>query len=135
MKRPIILFLGLALLSVVAGCQKASQEAKTEAPAGQTAEHAASETAPAQTQTAAAGENVTLTGNVGCGHCNFGKTSECSSAIQTADGTVTVIDGVGTDSELWKLREENMKPAEVTGTIAQGPDGLQHMQMASFKIL
>jgi hypothetical protein len=129
MKRPLILFLGLALLSV-AGCQKA----KTEAPAGQTAEHAATETAPAQTQTAA-GETVTLTGNVGCGHCNFGKTSECSSAIQTADGTVTVIDGVSTDSELWKLREENMKPAEVTGTIAQGPDGLQHMQMASFKIL
>jgi hypothetical protein len=132
MKRPFVLFLGLALLSVVAGCQKGSQEAKTEA--GQTAEHAATETAPAQTQTAA-GETVTLTGNVGCGHCNFGKTSECSSAIQTADGTVTVLDGVGTDSELWKLREENMKPAEVTGTIAQGPDGLKHMQMASFKIL
>ena len=131
MKRPLILFLGLALLSVVAGCQNASQ--KTETPAGQTAEHATTETAPAQTQ--AAGETVTLTGNVGCGHCNFGKTSECSSAIQTADGKVTVLDGVGTDSELWKIREENMKPAEVTGTIAQGPDGLQHMQMASFKIL
>jgi len=135
MKRSFILALGLAFLSVIAGCQKSGQEAKTQTPADQTAEHAATETAPAQTQTAAAGEPVTLTGNVGCGHCNFGKTSECSSAIQTADGNVTVIDGIAHDSELWKLREENMKPAEVTGRIAQGPDGLQHMQMTSFKIL
>ena len=135
MKRSLNLALGLVFLSL-AGCQqKAGQEAKTETPADQSAGHAATETAPAQTQTAAAGETVTLAGNVGCGHCNFGKTSECSSAIQTADGNVTVIDGVAHDSELWKLREENMKPAEVTGTVAQGPDGLQHMQMASFKIL
>ncbi|HWN80509.1 MAG TPA: hypothetical protein VNM87_00290 [Candidatus Udaeobacter sp.] len=134
MKRPVILALGLVLLAAIAGCQSTSHQ-EAQAPAEKSAEHAATETAPAQTQTAAAGAPVTLTGNVGCGHCNFGKTSECSSAIQTADGNVTVIDGVAHDSELWKLREENMKQAEVTGTMAQGPDGLQHLQMTSFKIL
>jgi hypothetical protein len=131
MKRLSIAY-GIALAVALAGCQGSNKQAAEEpASAGHPAgEQAATETAPA-----GGAEVVTLTGNVGCGHCNFGKTSECSSAIQTADGTVTVIDGVSLDSELWKLREENMKPAEVTGTIAQGPDGLQHIQMASFKIL
>jgi len=124
--------LGIALVVGLMGCQGAGKQATEENAAAQ---HPAGEQAATQTPPAGEAQAVTLAGNVGCGHCNFGKTSECSSAIQTADGTVTVIDGVSTDSELWKLREENMKPAEITGTIAQGPDGLQHIQITSFKIL
>jgi hypothetical protein len=109
-----LLTLGIGLS--LAGCQSGGKEAQTD-------------TAPASDQ------EVTLAGTVGCGHCNFGKTSECSSAIQTADGQITVLDGVSTDSELWKLREENSKPAEVTGTLSQGTDGLPHLKMSSYKIL
>jgi hypothetical protein len=106
--------LGISLS--LAGCQSGGKESETgNAPAGS--------------------QDVTLAGTVGCGHCNFGKTGECSSAIQTADGQVTVIDGVSHDSELWKLREENAKPAEVTGTLSQGTDGLPHLKMSSYKIL
>lgn len=130
------LSLALALVFAVAlaGCQGSGKQATEEAaPASQATEQAQGQPA-AQTTPAAEGQ-VTLAGNVGCGHCNFGKTSECSSAIQTADGSVTVIDNVDPTHELWKLREENMKPAEVTGAVAQGPDGLQHIQMTSYKIL
>jgi hypothetical protein len=128
------LSVGLVLaLVALAGCQPASKEAQTEKPSAAPAAEQASATTEAATTASA--QPVTLSGTVGCGHCNFGKTSECSAAIQTADGNVTVIDGVTHDSELWKLREENATPAEVTGTVAQGPDGLQHMQMASYKIL
>jgi len=108
--------LSLGLIVAFAGCQSGGKEAESG-------------------NNAPAGGEVTLAGTVGCGHCNFGKTGECSSAIQTADGNVTVLDGVSMDSDLWKLREENAKAAEVTGTLSQGPDGLPHLKMSSYKIL
>ncbi len=125
------LLFGLALI----GC--GGQQGEQAATHGDT-QSAATESAPAadtETPAAEASAPVTLTGTVGCGHCNFGKTSSCSAAIQTAAGDVYVIDGVEHDSELWKLREENAKACEVTGTVAKGDDGLMHLNLGSYKIL
>ena len=127
----------LALAFALIGCgNKAQQEQAATPPEGTQSQPAATETAPAtDTATESAGTPVTLTGLVGCGHCNFSKTDHCSAAIQTAAGDVYVIDGVTTDSELWKLREENAKNCEVVGTVAKGEDGLSHIKMTSYKVL
>ncbi len=130
------LALVLALPLIGCGNKAAEQQATTE---GTHSQPAATETAAPATETApaveATGTPVTLTGLVGCGHCNFQKTEHCSAAIQTAGGEVYVIDGVTTDSEIWKLREENAKNCEVVGPVAKGEDGLNHIKMTSYKVL
>lgn len=125
----------LALVLAVIGCGNKAEERQAATPAeGTQAQPAATESAPG-TETAPAATPVTLTGLVGCGHCNFSKTEHCSAAIQTAGGEVYVIDGVTTDSELWKLREENAKNCEIVGMVSPGSDGLNHIMMASYKVL
>jgi hypothetical protein len=127
--------LALAVALIGCGNKAAEQQAAT---AGSESRPAATETAPAAETapaTEATGAPVTLTGLVGCGHCNFQKTERCSAAIQVASGEVYVIDGVTTDSEIWKLREENAKNCEVVGTVAKGEEGLNHIKMTSYKIL
>lgn len=127
----------LALALALIGCgNKAQQEQAAAPPEGTQSQPAATETTPAtETATETAGTPVTLSGLVGCGHCNFQKTEHCSAAIQTAAGEVYVIDGVTTDSEIWKLREENAKNCELVGTVAKGEDGLNHIKMTSYKVL
>jgi hypothetical protein len=127
----------LALALALIGCGNKTSEQQASAPP-EGSQPAATETTPATEAapaTETAGTPVTLTGLVGCGHCNFQKTQHCSAAIQTASGEVVVIDGVTTDSEIWKLREENAKNCEVIGTVAKGEDGLNHIKMTSYKVL
>ncbi len=127
--------LAVLLALALVGCGGSqTQEEHGATTTDETHSQAASETAPAE-GAPAEGSMVTLTGTVGCGHCNFGKTEHCSSAIQTAAGELYVIDGVGQDDELWKLREENAKQCEVSGTVTKGEDGLMHVTMSSYKVL
>jgi len=60
---------------------------------------------------------VTLTGTMGCGHCTFKKGTSCSSAIETADGTIYLLEGadVGQGSELFDKRMDGLT-VTVTGT-------------------
>jgi len=128
----------LALALALIGCGNKAAEEQTATPEGAQSQPAATETTPAaETDPAAeaAGPPVTLSGLVGCGHCNFQKTEHCSAAIQVAGGEVYVIDGVTTDSEIWKLREKNAKNCEVVGPVTKGEDGLNHIRMTSYKVL
>ncbi len=108
----------------------AAQTPATQAPATPAAtEHAVATTESGQ---ATEGE-IVLTGTTGCGHCNFHKTESCAVGLQTADGHIYVIDGVGEDTEVWNQRFAGKKMM-VKGTMAAAQkDGLDHVQMASYE--
>lgn len=86
----------------------------------------------AEADGAAAGE-VQLAGLLGCGHCTFHVTPECSPCVKTRAGDVYVIDGVGEDADLWEKRLEEGHQITVTGTVL-GSDKLKHVAMTSFEI-
>ena len=61
------------------------------------------------------GQEVTVTGTLGCGHCNYHVGTSCSAAIQTADGVIYVLD-VPQDSEWFQNRYDG-GDLKVTGKI------------------
>ena len=112
----------------------AAQTPAAQTPAVQTPAPAATGEMAATTESgqAAAGE-IVLTGTTGCGHCNFHKTESCAVGLQTADGHIYVIDGVGEDTEVWNQRFAGKKMT-LKGTMAAAQkDGLDHVQMASYE--
>jgi hypothetical protein len=118
------------LVSLAAGCSK-------KAPADRDASRAGAEPAPgaATTQTgdAAAGGEIQVTGTLGCGHCNFHVTPECSASMKTATGALYVLDGVSEGSELWSKRLEPGHEITVVGTVLEA-EGIKHVAMTSFEI-
>lgn len=84
----------LCALALIAGCggngggdqTQADHEAATQATEG-----SAALVAPASYDGA---ESVTLEGSLGCGHCTHHMGTGCSAALQTADGTVYILDGM-----------------------------------------
>ena len=76
------------------------------------------------------GQEVTLEGQLGCGHCNFHTGDACSAALQVADGPVVILD-VPEDHELFTDRFSG-RQIEVVGTIASIDDAGAHVEVASF---
>lgn len=78
---------------------------------------------------------VTLTGKMGCGHCTFKKGTSCSSALQTADGTIYLLEGegVGQGSELFGKRLDG-PTITVTGTSMQ-KDGEHVVAVTSHEVM
>lgn len=74
------------------------------------------------------GSEITLTGNMGCGHCNFQIGNSCAAAMKTADGNIVIFDGVSHESEMFQNR---MDGAEVTvaGVVSYDETGVAHMAL------
>jgi len=82
----------LCAILLFAGCGGNSgndQEAAHEA-ANEATQESAALVAPASYD----GEAVTLEGSLGCGHCTHHIGTSCSAALETADGTVYILDGM-----------------------------------------
>jgi len=127
--RKVLLIVSAAVLA--AGC--ASQEsgepaAKADAPAP------ATEPAPAVMQTMSGGmELATVSGAMGCGHCNFQLTPACAAAVQTADGTVWILEGVDEQSELFQHRKD-LGMVHVTGTQRTDAD-MSYLAVSSYEVV
>ncbi|MEZ4647750.1 MAG: hypothetical protein R3E97_03010 [Candidatus Eisenbacteria bacterium] len=76
------------------------------------------------------GSEITLTGNMGCGHCNFQIGNHCTAAMQTADGQIVIFDGVAEDSEMFQNRMDGAK-VEVAGVVSYDADGVAHMKLTN----
>jgi glucose/arabinose dehydrogenase len=61
------------------------------------------------------GQEVTVSGTLGCGHCTYHLTDSCSAALQTADGGTYILD-VGEDSPWFDKRYDSLN-LKVTGTV------------------
>ena len=137
MKKLILL---LAVVSTLAflGCgQKASDSHNAETPAADThadthaADHSAAD-ADVAAAAYAVGDEVTLAGTIGCGHCNFSAGEGCSAAVQTADGGIYILD-VEESSEAFQARMSG-KPVEVVGTISAIGEDASTVTVASIKL-
>ncbi|MEI8062571.1 MAG: hypothetical protein WCH84_00740 [Verrucomicrobiota bacterium] len=69
-------------------------------------------------------EMVELKGTLGCGHCQFHKTSSCAAALKTADGKIYVIDNA---TPAITAAREAAAPANVAGTVTE-KNGVLHIQ-------
>ena len=75
---------------------------------------------PAKTAAAAAKE-VTLEGEVGCGHCSFGAADKCTDALRVKEGgkQVTYLFDEGSSSKHDDAMCKQVRAAKVTGTVTE----------------
>ncbi len=69
-------------------------------------------------------EAVELQGTLGCGHCQFHKTSSCATAFKAADSKIYVIDNA--TPQVMEARDNGGK-ITVTGTVTE-KNGVSHVQ-------
>ncbi len=72
----------------------------------------------------------TVEGTLGCGHCTFETSEECTAALRTAEGEVILFDGVSEDSPLFRKRLDGGE-VKVTGN-STTRDGVTHMTVVSY---
>lgn len=130
MMKYLTMFTALTLL-LIAGCsgggssEKAADNAKTGTAAGEHTSVAdmpkqaidSAKEAAAKTEIASLpeGQEVTVSGTLGCGHCTYHVGTSCSAALQTADGGIYVLD-VAEDSEWFQDRYDGLN-LKVTGKV------------------
>ncbi len=73
----------------------------------------------------------TLSGKMGCGHCQFHVGKSCSAAFKTADGKTCVIDNATT--EIMDARFDG-GTVKVTGTTTE-KDGVVHVQASKQELV
>jgi hypothetical protein len=135
MMKYLTTFAALTLLLIVGCSQGGSNEqaADNAASGNATADHTqmaetpkdavdSAQEAAAKTELASMpeGQEVTVTGKLGCGHCNYHVGTSCSAAVQTADGGIYVLD-VAEDSEWFQNRYDGLD-LKVTGTVHHDGD-------------
>jgi hypothetical protein len=139
MRKLLISLLALFALAACSsgGSDTATQEA-TQTPA--VTETATPSDVPADvpattTETAAAtvqtGE-IEIAGTVGCGHCAHSSGETCSAAVQTADGAVYILEGVGEGDVPFEQRFDG-KSITVHGDSVER-DGVGYVTVASFEL-
>ena len=74
---------------------------------------------------------ITLVGNLGCGHCTYHQGTSCAAAIQTDDGTVYLLD-VDSDSDLFTKRFDGGE-VKIVGVVSER-DGERHVAVASYEM-
>jgi hypothetical protein len=78
------------------------------------------------TAAAAKGKEVTLSGDLGCGKCNFKTTKECQNVLKVSDGGKDVMYYLAKNDISEKNHEavcSGTKPATVTGTLSEEGKG------------
>lgn len=70
--------------------------------------------------TPAENASVTLSGNLGCGHCTFHATDACAVAMKTADGEIVLIEAAdGTEHEELMSHRMDEPEVRITGTVRE----------------
>jgi hypothetical protein len=80
----------------------------------------------ADTAAAGKGKEVTLSGDLGCGKCNFKTTKECQNILKVSDGGKDVMYYLAKNDISEKNHEEvcsGTKPATVTGVLSEEGKG------------
>jgi len=107
----------LAITGLALGCGTTDKAEETATPADEPAQ---TQETPATTEMA---EATVIEGKLGCGHCNYKVSNECSLAMQTASGDVYVIEAAENQEELMAQRYD--QPAvKVEGKVSE-VDGLK----------
>ncbi len=76
--------------------------------------------------TAAKGKEVTLSGDLGCGKCNFKTTKECQNVLKVSDGGKDVMYYLAKNDVSEQNHEavcSGTKPATVTGVLSEDGKG------------
>ncbi len=132
------LFSALCAVVLIAGCGGGSGSETAEQT--QDAANTAHEEAMEQTQDQAAlvapasyegAETTTLTGSLGCGHCTHQVGTSCSAALQTADGTIYVLDGMSAGDVPFDKRFDGIT-LKVVGKVAEN-QGTNFVKVDSFE--
>ena len=120
-----------ALLLFVLGCSGQNEASDVDA---------SSIDADANTEAAVSHENteantvaMTVSGKVGCGHCDYKVGSSCSAAVKTESGDIVILTGVDSDDDLFRDRMSG-KEITVTGTDAGIRDGHQFVTVGSYEM-
>jgi hypothetical protein len=118
--RILSILLVLALIGVV-GCTQQASEGTGDQQAVTTKEEAPAKTEAVAAMAVNVGDELTLTGTAGCGHCNFHIAESCAMAMQVADGTIFLLDGIGEDTEAFNQRTKGME-ITVIGKVTEAGD-------------
>jgi hypothetical protein len=116
-----LMSLGFAF-ALSAGARAADKAPADKAPAAK---------APADTA-AAKGKEVTLSGDLGCGKCNFKTTKECQNVLKVSDGGKDVMYYLAKNDVSEKNHEEvcsGTKPATVTGMLSDEGKGAKKKKL------
>ena len=117
--KTLLKFVLITLIAAAVGCSGGSDQSEGAADAGgeqHSAIDAAEEVvAKTESRQLEEGSEVTVAGKLGCGHCNYQVGEGCSAAIQTAEGTIFILD-VAEESEWFQKRFGGAK-LEVTGKV------------------
>ncbi len=131
----IFALISVALLLLVVGCgqgEKAQSDTATkdttEATSHEGHDHATKSDNNAYDAKVAA---TTVSGTLGCGHCNYSVGEGCSAALKTADGKIYILDGVAHDAEAFTERMSQPE-IKVTGVLAEGDPG--HIAVQSYEL-
>jgi hypothetical protein len=78
---------------------------------------------------------VTVSGKMGCGHCTYQIGTVCSSALETADGKIYLLEGMGVSSgsELFDKRKDGLS-LTVTG-MEMEKDGVAVIAVTEHEIM
>ena len=82
--------------------------------------------------TAAKGKEVTLSGDLGCGKCNFKTTKECQNILKVSDSGKDVMYYLAKNDVSEKNHEEvcsGTKPATVTGVLSEEGKGAKKKKL------
>ena len=81
---------------------------------------------------AAKGKEVTLSGDLGCGKCNFKTTKECQNVLKVSDGGKDVMYYLAKNDVSEKNHEavcSGTKPATVTGVLSEEGKGAKKKKL------
>ena len=129
------LFSALFALVLIAGCgsgggEATQEQASTHEEASKATEGSAALVAPASYEGA---ETMTLTGKLGCGHCTHHIGTSCSAALETADGSVYILDGMGAGTEPFDQRFDGLQ-MKVEGKVAEN-QGTKFVKVDSYEVV
>jgi hypothetical protein len=118
MKKLIAIVLGLAFAFTLSAGARAADKA----PAAKEGDTAA----------AAKGKEVTLSGDLGCGKCNFKTTKECQNILKVSEGGKDVMYYLAKNDISEKNHEavcSGTKPATVTGVVSDEGKGAKKKKL------
>jgi ABC-type Zn uptake system ZnuABC Zn-binding protein ZnuA len=122
-----ILLMGIMIVFAFAACGQQSGEQASESSATTEAQ---STPAAEEAQVDATAATVELSGTLGCGHCTHQIGDSCSAAVQTADGTVYILEGMEAGSEPFDQRQSGSS-ITVAGTVEER-EGVKYMTVDSY---
>lgn len=129
MIRTLSVFFALALIAGCGGNSGGSDQEAAHEAANEATQESSALVAPASYD----GESVTLEGSLGCGHCTHQMGTSCSAALQTADGTVYILDGMTDGDAPFDKRFDGLK-MKVVGPTAMN-EGTHFVKVESFEEL